>query len=396
MVGSPTAISASKSTADFLNKGMCHLLAILHAYSEDNIGDGLLVELVSKRLSRVLPRDAETSIVALDGDSFGNYGRVLSTGLIGRRGLSETLRAMSSSLRISLGAVSASPRIGGKLNRELADASAFVAVGGGYLRAGTRREKLATAVNHLPQLLIASKSDAPSIYLPQSIGPLRGLAGRVIQRALARVDTVIVRDDVSLSELSFLGDRVVRIPDLAVLDLADNWRGAHPASESVMLVGRRLPALAETDYEQRLRALPGEIGGDVVWAVQAAGSTDKSDAGFYRDLGVPPAGPTDELVASLHPAAVVSVRLHGTLVALMNGSPSIHIAYERKGFSAMSDMGLSEWTHKASDFSVAKIADQVAELRRDPSRYWGQLERSLPGLRAESHQLDELLSRIIR
>lgn len=371
------------------------LIAILHAYSAANIGDGRLVSLTVDRIRSVSENRPELSIVSLDDSSFHEFGRVVGTGLAGQAPGVVMARAISSSVRNSVAASLAWRRFDGQLGASLRDASAFVAVGGGYLRAKTPREQVGTFVNHVPQLMIASRSTAPSIYLPQSIGPLTGPTGRMVRRALGGIDTVVVRDDVSKAELAYLGERVVRMPDLVVLEVADKWPGPAAATSAVVLIGRQL-STAPPSYASRLQQLPLAIGGEVHWAVQAGGSVEKSDETFYRSMGMVPSGPTEMVVGSHRPAAVVSVRLHGALVSLVGGTPAIHIAYERKGLSAMQDLGLGEWTHRAADFDPRRIADQVGELRADPSRYWNRLESALPRVREQSQQLDALLARIIR
>ena len=88
-----------------------------------------------------------------------------------------------------------------------------MSVGGGYLRAGDAPESFGTLFNHFPQLVAAGRSDAPSVYLPQSIGPLKGPVGTLVRRALARIDQCCLRDESSVREV---GPRVTvtRLPDL--------------------------------------------------------------------------------------------------------------------------------------------------------------------------------------
>jgi hypothetical protein len=55
----------------------------------------------------------------------------------------------------------------------------------------------------------------------------------------------------------------------------------------------------------------------------------------------------------------VSVRLHGSLESLLNGVPSYHLSYERKGFGAYADLGLNRWVANAADFDADEVAATI-------------------------------------
>lgn len=60
---------------------------------------------------------------------------------------------------------------------------------------------------------------------------------------------------------------------------------------------------------------------------------------------------------------VISVRLHGSLQSMISGCPSIHLSYERKGFGAFSDLGVSEYCHGFKSFNPKLIEKQVNALK---------------------------------
>lgn len=271
---------------------------------------------------------------------------------------------------------------------DASDISGFVAVGGGYLRAGDIVEQIGVSLNHLPQLELAARHPAPAVYLPQSIGPLAGLVGRRIQRSLERVQRLWLRDDTSMKEVR--ASRRERVPDLAVLDLAD--RGVEPVAprtDTVVLIARELDR-GRPHYVTRLRMLADRLGARSVWATQATGASEKSDAAFYDQLGVVPAGSTLEVIGGPEaPAAVVSVRLHGALMSIAAGHPTIHLSYQRKGWTAMRDLGLTEFVHDAGDFDVDLVLRQADELSRSPERYWECVQRELRALQVTSSRLTD-------
>jgi polysaccharide pyruvyl transferase WcaK-like protein len=357
------------------------VIAVIHAYSRVNAGDGLLVDLTLQRLERAGVARDDVVVVAMDAVSFADLPHVVKLGTAGRRADAETARAALA----GAGVVLARGRAGGEAARVLAAADGFVAVGGGYLRAGTRVNAIGTALNHLPPLVAAARSGRPSIYLPQSIGPLSGRVGDAVRRNLRRVGQVHVRDDRSVDELA--GARnVVRTPDLAVLDVADELHAvtAREAGGTPVLVAR---ALNDADtYVQRLHVLARDLG-DVTWAVQAEGSAAKSDRTFYDDNGIRPDGRVAELLAA-GTGPVVSVRLHGALQSIMSGVPAIHLGYERKSWGAYEDLGIERWVHSARSFDPARVAEQVRELQADPGPYWAAIGANAEALRERSAALD--------
>jgi Polysaccharide pyruvyl transferase len=368
------------------------MIVVLHAYSRANAGDGLLVDLTMDRLARVGVSGADCVVLALDAASFADLPWVVKVGTAGRAVDGELAMAAARGAGLLAGAVDRRLGLGVAADR-IARADAFVAVGGGYLRTGTRVNAFGTAVNHLPQLVAAGRARRPSVYLPQSIGPLAGPVGRAVRAGLRRIGEVHVRDDRSLRALDGLPN-VWRTPDLAVLDAGERIADLRPkeVADAPILVGRAL--VDAPDYPARLRALAHRLG-DVAWAVQAEGAAAKSDRTFYRQLGVEPAGLVAELVGRPEFGPVVSVRLHGALQALLAGVPAVHLGYERKSWGAYEDLGLGEWVHSARGFDPELVAAQVEALRADPEPFWksvrGRREALLDGSAALTTSLREAL-----
>lgn len=364
------------------------MIGVLHAYSRTNAGDGLLVDLTIERIARLGVGLEDVLVVALDPDSFPEVPRRTGVGTRGR-GLSwELVPAARRGGALTASALVRRPV--GEVARALAGCDGLVAVGGGYLRAVDVTSSVGTALNHLPQLLAAARSKAPAVYLPQSIGPLRGPVGRAVRRALWSIDVVCARDRWSAAELgSVPGLR--RVPDLAVLDLGERWDDVAPVTGvgRVGFVARRVGHAG--GYEDAVRAVADELGERAVWAVQTAGDRTKSDAVHYERLGVTSGGSLGDLLAGGDLSLVVSVRLHGALMALRAGVPAIHLAYDRKGPAAFGDLGLSDWCFDVRTVDRSTLAGAVANLAADPRSYWDQLAAEVPRLRKASAWLDELV-----
>jgi polysaccharide pyruvyl transferase WcaK-like protein len=365
-------------------------IGVLHAYSRTNAGDGLLVDLTIDRLARLGLGLDDVFLVALDPDSFPEVPH--RTG-IGTRGRGVSWDLVPAARRGGALAVSALvQRRVGEVARALDRCDGLVAVGGGYLRAVDVTSSVGTALNHLPQLLAAARSKVPSFYLPQSIGPLRGPVGSAVARALRHLDAVCARDRWSAAELgSVPGLR--RIPDLAVLELGERWDDVAlalaPAGGRVGFVARQVGHAG--GYEDVVRSLAADLGDRAVWAVQTAGDPTKSDAVHYSRIGVTAGGSLTDLLATGDLSVVVSVRLHGALMALRAGVPAVHLAYDRKGPAAFADLGLSDWCFDVRSIDRSALAAAVAGLVADPGPYWDQLSGEVPQLRKASAGLDEMI-----
>lgn len=374
-------------------------MAILHAFSRKNAGDGLLVDLTLRVLEQAGLDPRACRILALDAPSFGDLPEVRS--VPGEpRGARLSLRVAGAALEVlRSGAAEVAGRlrvghVSGDVDAMLQGVSGLVAVGGGYLVADSVVRQGGVLLNHMPQLLAAGRAAVPSVYLPQSIGPLRGPVGELTRRALARIDVIYARDDETLAELAGLTD-VRRCPDLAVLRVAEALSTLRlpsgGAGGPTVVVGRALPNAS--GYPQRLQRLGAAVPSPL-WAVQADVDGPRSDRQFLRSLGLPDAGDLSALLPHRSPGVVVSVRLHGAIASLLAGWPAIHLSYERKGYGAYEDLGISEWVHDARGFDVDKVRAQVLELHNDPRPLFARIEGRLPALkRAHDDLVAELATR---
>jgi polysaccharide pyruvyl transferase WcaK-like protein len=373
------------------------MIAVTHAFSRRNAGDSLLVDLTLSRLERAGVPASECCVIALDAGSFHDLPHVHQVPGEPWKKVSLRLVPAGAQLGMSSLAVWSRGRLRfGELAGIIGGATGLVGVGGGYLRSGTAVEAVGCLVNHVPQLALVAESKAPSIYLPQSTGPLRGPVGRIIGRLLRRVDLVCVRDDESMDDLRpYVA--ASRLPDLAVLRLAEELSLAPPEERSggqhVVFVGRALRGTA--GFGESLVRLSDQVR-PVTWAIQSDALGKKSDRRFYKRLGREARGSVLEVLEQLGSGVVVSVRLHGALQALLAGWPAIHLSYDRKGRGAYQDLGLDSFVHDARRFDPGLVAGQVESLRRDPGGYWAAVEARRTELLRASETLSVELRRRLR
>ena len=359
---------------------------ILHAFSRRNSGDGLLVDLTLEAMADAGISAAQIEILALDPDSFDDYPPV-------HQAPGEPFAQLTPKLAGAVFELLANQLFSGKVAKLVADAKGLVAVGGGYLVSDSLVRQSGVLLNHLVQLRTAARAPIPSIYMPQSVGPLNGPVGKSVKRNLNNISLFCARDDLTMSEIG--GDNIIRCADLAVLKLARTADiAADPKSYAgvPIVVGRDLPNAG--DYVERLKSL-GQALSEPLWAVQADVAGDRSDRAFYRRNGMGDDGTLAEMLVNGSGGAVVSVRLHGAIASLIAGRPAVHLAYERKGWGAYEDLGLGEYVHDARAFDVALVTDQIERLGQDASAFWKCVEKAAPKLRAQYDNLVGELRRLL-
>jgi polysaccharide pyruvyl transferase WcaK-like protein len=341
-------------------------VALLHAYSSKNSGDGLLVDLSVALLKEALGDTTKVSIVAADPGSFPQYAEVYPAPVLADSGIKRLAGAAAFGLPLALNVRTR------KLIEILDTVDLIAGVGGGYLRARNCAEVLKLEAGHLLQMRAAMLSGKPTVYLPQSIGPTmpnRPLRGH-LTTMLGKFSGVFVRDDRSAGLLA-CNANTFRAPDLAVLDferrgkdILARGRAAGPDVKHVAFVLRRAPswnAQQRERYEASTRSLLelARAACRVSVAVQSTGRGN-DDLAYYRSIGIDGnLVSLKQLLSQDTPDIVVSVRLHGALESILHGVPAYHLSYERKGFGAYADLGVSDWVANAADFDANEVAETI-------------------------------------
>ena len=310
---------------------------ILHAYSAKNRGDGLLVEEALELIHESLGQDAAITMCASHPKSFAHLKdlKVVDSGFRRRGYDADYLRTL----------------------RDIKSFDLVVGVGGGYLRAGYPMEFLKTALIHGPQLIAAASKGTSVVYLPQSIGPLRYGTRAIANNALHRLETVMLRDDRSLAELHGIG--IMRVPDVAALTVTEpDWQKV-PNSTPVLSVREVRGRLPEPVIElaELVKCFDGYV------QSSTSGNDDQGAMNDLNPIRILTTGEFGDVTQS--PRVVIAMRLHGALMALRSGHFVIHLAYERKGFGAFSDLGLADFVHNSRSFDPAVVLQQAQALLND-------------------------------
>lgn len=356
---------------------------LLHAYSPKNSGDGLLVELAKATVLRALG-NADFRVIASEASAFE-----------GDEYVQWRDRFLSKSTRIPRRAAMLATGFLGPCNeiKELAQqADLIVAVGGGYLRGGSIGPAIKSWGAHYGQLKLAARYGHKAIYLSQSIGPFKGVYKRAVARQLAKIRTVCVRDDRSLSEFASVAS-VLRMPDLAVLELARQPRPSGvstPLSDDPVIVARELSSprryyelLDEASKSKRFE-----------WALQSTGGGN-DDLPLTQRLGTGTPRPMAEVLADESPRIVVSTRLHGALSSLIAGFPAIHLSYERKGWGAYEDIGLDDFVLNARDATLPQVNALMQRILGNPDAFWSLIETKKAEIRSRENDLLDVISSVV-
>ncbi len=342
-----------------ISEGKKPQVLILHAYSPNNSGDGLLVELAKKAVSDAVG-EANIHVCASDASAFAGdqylqwntrWPRINS--FVGRR------------IAMSLtGLIGPNKNIG-----ELAkQADMILAVGGGYLRGGTVLSAFKSWGAHYGQLRIAAKYGNKSVYLSQSVGPFHGVYKMMVTRKLRQIHAVYLRDDRSVNEYNIKS--VKRAPDMAVLELANSTvsHRVPSATASPVMVAREITS-PRTYYDFLQESSESRI---FDWALQSTGGAN-DDYNLTKKYGKKDPVKLKSILDENIPRIVVSTRLHGALSSLIAGYPAIHLSYERKGWGAYEDLGLEEFVVNARDTTLAEVEVLMQKITDDPDAFWEKI-----------------------
>ncbi|MHA6797155.1 polysaccharide pyruvyl transferase family protein [Pseudonocardia bannensis] len=355
-------------------------VVLLNAYSAENRGDGLLVELAVDLVQEAVGSNVDISVIAADPDSFSGLDVVSPLPGRGRA----TRGAAGAVLVASGGRVGLARGFATRIQQ----ADLIVSVGGGYLRGGHAAELLKSTLVHGAQIMVASRAGVPWIMLPQSIGPYPNGYRQLLAGYLKRAQRIFLRDDVSTTELRRLPN-VARVADTAILEMGKT----HPTSQDsaahhIGLVIRNLRAPG--GYHTQVRELFGRS--DSWMPVVQSTYSGNDDTNFYLELlGVHARCSLEEALQGNALKAVVSVRLHGALRSIMLGVPAIHLSYERKGRAAFEDLGLGDYVFDARTFRAQQVSGAIESILQDPGGYWGTIHAALHRVRQQRTQvIDEI------
>lgn len=230
-------------------------------------------------------------------------------------------------------------------------ADALVLSGGGLLH----DHWWSVVPRYLAWIVLARASGARVVWLGVGIGPLRRrIQGWLARLALRLTHVALVRDPRSAELLGGPSDRVHTIPDPSLFNdvpeeeaeprsLGVVARGPTPSDRAAF--GRRASALAaicvlahRRGWRPMLLTMAGRT--DEAFADEVQRRAARKGLQLPKEsLGPPPAAALRRLATF---EAVVSVRLHGVLLASLAGTPCVPVAYDPKVEHAADALGIRD------------------------------------------------------
>lgn len=382
---------------------MTDVVGLLAGYSRHNTGDWLLVK-HGLEVLRARHPGAGIVVVVADPTRFTGLGddvRVVAApvqpGQVGR----DARRYVAD--RATAGRAATVPAL-----KAIRGCSVAYACGGGYLQARSLRELATISAVHVTQFEQAHASGVPIRMLPQSVGPFEGAAATAWGRRILRwFPEVVVREQVSAeylrkwdSELS-----VRQLPDLVFWnDMVERPPRSTGTAARVGLIVRNWwfpgsadPVAREERYVRAFAQLADRLAADghqPVMVVHADGPTSRGDdriaSARVEALATTPLeridvvttgdlGAVESAYADLD--VVVSTRMHGALIAIGQGVPTVCVGYEWKARGILTNLGLGAFVTNIDDLDLTMATALAADPARWPSSSvrdaWGREHRRL-------------------
>lgn len=287
---------------------------------------------------------------------FGNLGdEALLSGLIGAlvsRGHEPVVLSGDPAATEAMHGVEARHRARGLLGAIL-DTSALVSGGGGLLQDGTSLRSLRY---YLGVIRLARLGGRPVVIYGQSLGPLSE-GGRARVAAVLRGVPLLLRDEPSLALAASLGLEARLVADPALLLLVPGTKAA-AGPRPVVLVPRGGQAALNAALE-RLAAELVKEGRPVRVASMHPREDDPSVARLIAAVPaasyVPTPTPTAALELLAGAAYVVSIRLHGCILAAVAGTGYAGLSYDRKVAGFLDQAGAPSFQSPVDDDDLARL-----------------------------------------
>lgn len=289
----------------------------------------------------------------------------------------------------------------------LAMADTVVLCGGGYLYSPDSRLNL-TLLHCALTRWLARGLGKRLLMMPQSIGPFRRRSDELIAAAALRaVDRIVVREEQSATEarrLVGVSREIVVCPDIALY----GWEGKACMRREAMSLDKSVGLIA-MDWTWARRAGSQELGRYVSKLGEFVSHLDESGlrVRLLASSLVPSEGQDDQEIAAsvlakarVHDtsnawidweandveglrsalrdqAVVVSTRLHGGLLAMVEGRPAVTLAYQPKATATYQLLGLSELCLDVQSFSVKELAQKVDMILGRLKEYEEEIARAV-------------------
>lgn len=252
-------------------------------------------------------------------------------------------------------------------------------MGGGYLYSRSERRIPSPTAAHLLLELKHLRSSNPKVKIstgPISVGPISRLDRPVVSALLRTVDEIVVRDKSSYELVSRMGHAPHQAPDIALTRPCQSpgHTPNQPTTLAVNAMDWRWAGASENQwgqYRNSIRALSNEAnrsGLDVVgFGMSTVPEQGQVDINTLRELTGDASATlvhgyedVDALLATR--PYVVSTRLHGAIMAMTRGAPTVHLSYQPKGIGTYRMLNLPHQVldvRSVGSLSARQLLDRV-------------------------------------
>jgi len=282
-----------------------------------------------------------------------------------KRGIEPVVLSANPKRTEELHEVAAVPRFKPSAIKTLATSSGLLSGGGGLLQNKTSNKSL---LYYLSIIALAQAARRPTWIFGQSLGPLSPGARTLTSHVLKRSRAVVVRDKHSLKlaqEMGIKEDRLFLGADAAILLEPPQVRREE---NLITLIPRGKLAnqanLLLREVAQKLRSLNFEV---LVLGLQPGYDEDALDlfAGFNREISGDPRRVQYLLAQSSY---VLSLRLHGLILAAAAGTPYAGGNYDPKILSFCRETGAPYWDLPGDPDAITLMATRRLEPNKKAIR----------------------------
>lgn len=265
-----------------------------------------------------------------------------------------------------------------------------ILAGGGYFYS-SRRLVNGTLVHLCVQTRVATRLAARVVMMPQSLGPFRHRWDRALCRwALRDVAPVIVRETVSggsdlkpqvCPDAAFYGfpqaggiktdpveapTRALGSKELILTAVVMDWRWASGSNESFSSYVEEMRKLVDMAVKRGWTvvlaghsSMPEQMQDDIAlaWTIRESVSNVRTRVFTSTD---------PDALRNLYRLSdvVVASRLHASIMALVEGTPALALAYQPKAFGTFREIGLGDMVIGIRDFHAETVMGRVEDFQR--------------------------------
>lgn len=248
---------------------------------------------------------------------------------------------------------------------------------------------------YLAWIVLARTFGKRVVWVGVGVGPIRRPWLHGLAKLARRLTTLALVRDLASAELLDVGRQVDVAPDPAVFNSRPTRRAGDQAGELAMII--RGPTPGHHDDADALAAGlidAWEMGSQLGWRPALLTMAGRADDVFSdllrrhaRDRGIAiaiaplaatPSAALDRLAAC---RAVISVRLHGVILAAVAGVPCVPVAYDAKVHAAAAQLGIGDLVVDQVDVTAERLFSRVRDASSSDRRE--QVEARLQDLREQ-------------